>query len=379
MTREEQRQKWLEDERDRNRQLVKENQEAAQRIRALESERKKLLEAAKEREAEEEAVAEMKANMATIDVPRWAVKGAAPKSGPGVPLLEICDWHDGESVRRHLVNGRNEYNKVIMEARVQRLAQGTLDLTLHHMVKPSYPGIIVISNGDMVTGSIHEELLATNWADTVTAIRHCAAQQSKLLEVLADNFEYVWMIAVSGNHGRFTKKMQFKRRVGENADTLVASHVLEHFANRRNVRVDIAPGAQALFEVWGHRYLVAHLDPASTGAKGGDGIIGAAGPIIRSYVRLSARARRLGQEFDTLVGAHYHLNFGVEDRIIVGSSLKGFDEMCMCLGYDYAPPSQRLWFHHPERGITAWWPVKVDPKDAHPRGEWLRVFDTEAA
>ena len=97
----------------------------------------------------------------TPSPPEWIIK--PPRVGiTGVPVTIWSDWHWGERVFKAQTGGVNEFDNDIAKARVTRLVDTTIELAKHHMVKPNYPGIVVCLGGDMITGNIHEELVATN-------------------------------------------------------------------------------------------------------------------------------------------------------------------------------------------------------------------------
>jgi hypothetical protein len=116
-----------------------------------------------------------------------------------------------------------------------------------------------------------------------------------------------------------------------------------------------------------------HGDRESLGSAGGDGIIGAAGPIIRGAVRLWVRATRTGRPFDTLLVAHYHQWMALPG-IIVNGSVKGYDAFAHGRGFPYEPPRQAMWLTHPKWGITCHWPVYVDREQTStpkPHADWV--------
>jgi hypothetical protein len=62
--------------------------------------------------------------------------------------------------------------------------------------------------------------------------------------------------------------------------------------------------ADCAFNIFGHRYLLTHGD--SLGTKGGDGIIGALGPIMRGTLKTHRSEAQIGRDFDTLLIGHWH-------------------------------------------------------------------------
>lgn len=118
--------------------------------------------------------------------------------------------------------------------------------------------------------------------------------------------------------------------------------------------------ADAYFQVYGTRFLLTHGD--SLGVKGGDGIIGALGPVARGVVKVGTSERQIGRDFDYMLMCHYHQLLWLPN-VIVNGCVKGYDEYArLGLRVPYSPPAQALFFVHPEHGITARWPVYLEPR-----------------
>jgi hypothetical protein len=68
------------------------------------------------------------------------------------------------------------------------------------------------------------------------------------------------------------------------------------------VQVDIRDSNDVHYRVYGLRFLLNHGD--MLGVRGGDGIIGAIGPIMRGEIKKSGQSASLGLEYDILVMGH---------------------------------------------------------------------------
>jgi hypothetical protein len=93
--------------------------------------------------------------------------------------------------------------------------------------------------------------------------------------------------------------------------------------------------------------------------RGGDGMIGALGPIVRGDHRKRSRATQVDMGYDVLLVAHFHQLIQLQ-RLIVNGSLKGYDEYAWRCGFPYERARQALWITHPRHGITFSMPVNVD-------------------
>ena len=175
------------------------------------------------------------------------------------------------------------------------------------------------------------------------------------LEALQEQFPHLWVVSVAGNHGRMTKKPRAKNRAFTNFDWVIAQLLRRHFARDRRVTWLIPDGPDAWFQVYNHRYLLTHGDQF----RGGDGLIGALGPILRGDTKKRARNANVGLAYDTMLMGHWHQYLPLP-RVIVNGSLKGYDEYAMMNNFAFEMPQQALWFTHPTRGIVNHWGLQLE-------------------
>lgn len=302
-----------------------------------------------------------------VRVPTWLLNNKAPKSAPGVPTLLASDWHWGEVVDPAQIGGVNEYSLKTAHDRAKRMINNTIDLLNNHMVNPSYPGIVFALGGDMITGDIHEELVATNEREVMPTVVDLWGVLAWCIETLADKFGRVFVPCVSGNHGRNTKKIRAKGRNFTSFDWLLYTFLAKRFEGDARVTFYIPDGADALYSVYGHRYLLTHGDQF----RGGDALIGPLGPIVRGDHRKRARNMQINADYDTIVMGHWHQLMQTQ-KFIVNGSLIGYNEYAYNNNYGFEPPRQALWITHPERGITFHMPVQVDGKKAATDQPWIQ-------
>lgn len=305
--------------------------------------------------------------------PDWLVENAPGGSVPGVPLMFWSDWHYGEVVSSEETAGLNTFDAEIAQQRVRRLVERTIDLCMEHMVRPNYPGAVVALGGDMITGTIHDELAETNDRHTSQALLDLQDILAWALEQIADEFGRVFVPCVVGNHGRMTQRPRAKGRVHTSFEWLLYCSLERYFLRRGDDRVKfLIPGeTDAHFRVYDHRFCLTHGD--SLGVRGGDGIIGALGPITRGRIKLRNAETQIGRDFDTLLIGHWHQYLPLPGCVVNGS-LKGVDEFSrLYLRAPYQIPTQALFFVNPKWGITAHWPVFLDsPKSGQADDrEWV--------
>jgi hypothetical protein len=303
-----------------------------------------------------------------VKPPEWLVETAAAKKGPGVPCVLASDWHFDEVVDPAQINGVNEFNREIADRRIRTFVEGTIDVLTHHMVRPEYPGIVLQLAGDMISGSIHDELTATNEGPPLVSVTELFGRMIWVVEQFADAFGQVFVPCVTGNHGRMTQKTWAKDRAYTSLDWLLYTFLAKRFERDKRVRFAVATGPDLLFQVYGTKFLLTHGDRLG---RGGDGLIGMIGPVTRGDHKRRTRNAAVDLPYDTLVAAHYH-TYTPGQRRIVNGSLIGFNEFAWTEGFQPEPPQQALWVVHPDRGITFHVPVFVEkPKARRASSEWV--------
>jgi hypothetical protein len=303
--------------------------------------------------------------------PKWAcAPGGKGGESPGVPTLFLSDLHWGEVVQAGQVNGVNRYNLDIARKRLRSTVETATHLLRILDGKMRYPGIVVPLGGDMVSGNIHEELQATNEINTMPTVLDLFESLCGAIGLLADTFGRVFLPCVSGNHGRDTKKTWAKDRNHTSFDWLLYQFLARHFAAAGDKRVTfyIPEGSDALYRVYGTRYLLTHGDQF----KAGDSIIGPIGPLMRGNQKKTARNQAVGQDYDVMIAGHWHQYIHLS-RLIVNGSLKGYDEYAAAGNFGFESPMQALWVTHPRFGITYRMPVYSEAPERKPETAWMSV------
>ncbi len=298
----------------------------------------------------------------TPDPPKWTDQEPG-KGTTGIPLIQLSDWHWGERVDADQVGGCNAFDRKIARRRVRVLYDTITDLCFNHMVNPKYPGCVIALNGDLITGAIHDDLRETNDGPVTWSVIEVENQVIGLINALAKKFGRVFVACTPGNHGRNTLKPRAKNRVFDSYEWLIYTHLEQYYRGNPKVDVHVPNGVDAHYSIFGHRIMQTHGD--TLGVKGGDGIIGALGPIARGAVKVGGQQRAAGKDFDTLVIGHYHTYIprGDATPVMANGSLIGPNEYSqLILRVPGSRPSQSLAFIHHKHGFTAQWPMYLDEK-----------------
>ncbi|KKL99370.1 hypothetical protein LCGC14_1815130 [marine sediment metagenome] len=287
----------------------------------------------------------------------WSYKHTS--GSPGTPILMLSDIHYGEFVDPEQVYNSNKFGIEICEKRIKHVFETSANLLLSHFAHPSYEGVVLVLGGDMISGALHEDHMATDEAAPLVQCYEVAQRLTTGIRLLAKEFKQVTIYCVAGNHGRTTRKPRSKFFAHHNLDWLAYKMIGDYIKGLKNVKV-YAPNARDLnFVVAGHRYRLTHGDQF----RGGDGIIGPIGPITRGDYKKRVTASLMpGQPeaYDTMLCGHFH-TLMMLPRLIVNGSVKGYDEYAQSINCSWEPPQQALWTVHPRHGHTWHLPVLCDP------------------
>jgi hypothetical protein len=306
---------------------------------------------------------------ADYNIPQWTTEPPKKKVSDlaGVPTLFLSDWHWGEVVRPAEIGGVNTYNMAIAKKRAETVLNVSIELLTKHLSSAHYPGICLILGGDMLSGDIHDELKETNEEPTTVVWLDLLGVLTQIICTLQVTFGNVFVVGVTGNHGRMTHKPRAKRRNHSNWDWLLYQ-VLRRNLEGDRVTFCIPDGPDALFKLYRHRYMLTHGDQF----RGGDGIIGPLGPITRGDIKKRSKQSQVNAGYDTILMGHWHQLIQL-DSIIVNGSLKGYDEYAASNNFKFESPRQALWITHPDHGITFSMPVYAERRSNDEKVQWASI------
>ena len=304
---------------------------------------------------------------------------------PSVPVLLLADWHLGEVVDPAQTYGYR-YNVAIAEARIKTTVDRTVRLLRENLSGVRYPGIVLACVGDLVSGSIHAELAESDELEILPSIIKARDLMVGVIDRMKREFGRVFVPTATGNHGRILdRRPRAKGYAERNADFMVYQLLASHYRDDPAVTIAASRSGETIFSIFDQTFLLTHGD--QLGAKGGDGVIGAVGPILRGQMKTLRSLTTLDVDIDHILMGHYHQTLYLP-RVTVGGCLKGPDEYAVrLLRAPVEDPSQTLMLVHPEYGITFRQPVFLrddhcpsGKKKSEPMGgPWLTVFDTDAA
>ncbi len=289
----------------------------------------------------------------------WPSAGMKPNPA-GVVSFLWSDWHIGETVLASETHGVNSYDRGVAERRVEMLVERSIMLATTHVAKPNTDYAVLYLNGDFVSGWQHDEHLASDWCTPFESVRYAASYIRSAIRRILQAFKKMVVVCCVGNHGRlFHKKPPAKLQVHQSFDWLIYGFLEEAFGGDHRVTFATPSTGDYLLTVEGWRYLVMHGH--ELGVKGGDALIGLAGPMVRGRLKVGRAAASFGRDFDTLILSHFHDATWLPGQgVIVNGCLVGYNEYALSRRYVATTPSQWLWWTDRHWGPVCPMQVYVD-------------------
>jgi hypothetical protein len=279
--------------------------------------------------------------------PEWMRPKKKPKPGAATACLQLSDLHLDETVDPAQVGGLGAYSRAIAEMRLRRWADKACEMGERH--RHEWDGSVVFLDGDLVSGSIHEELVETNADHLPGTMVHWAPLLAAALRQVADFYGRVHVPAVVGNHGRLTQKKQAKGRGRNSWDWLLAQMVHAHLKGDERITFDIAEGSYLLVPIYKDFVYETHGDEAG----GGSGWSGVWTPLMTIHRKGCELAAAHGIRIAYSVVGHWHRSVLAHSQgISCNGAMKGVDEWTMSMRFKPETPSQNWFVHTPERGVT---------------------------
>jgi len=276
---------------------------------------------------------------------------ARPKSGKRIatPVFTISDTHFGESVTLAESLGTNEYNLEIAAARMRKCWDNMLWLRADMARTQTCDDTLLILNGDIVSGDIHDELRETNDGGLRS---QCDAAFEALLpgirEFAAVTPGTLHVVCIGGNHGRLTHKQHIKNGAEHSAEHLGVYDPLRRVVGTMGGKVawHIPAAERYLFGLHEKRIAIQH----GTMIRSQGGIGGTLVPMTRWTTRTN--------DADLYIFGHFH-EADAYGKIIKNGSLIGPSGYTKWLGVEDRPPEQVAFVFDADAGVRRFERVSV--------------------
>lgn len=288
-------------------------------------------------------------------VPTVPVRGSEARTGKrsATPVTIASDWHFGEVVTREETLGRNHYDLAEARRRAANFWDNVMWLRRDAQRTCTAQDHVLVLNGDMISGSIHEELTETNEVGRVEQVCEVSAAIEPGIKALAADSRKLLIVCTHGNHGRITDKSRIKTGWANSLETLLYRFLRKwsQDVGLSNIEWVIPKAENVAVDVMGWRLQVQH----GTQIKSQGGIGGILVPLTRWATR-SASA-------NYYLFGHFHQAV-CYDSIVVNGSLIGESaySTANAMGGKAGkerPPEQVNFVIDEKRGLRRFDPVSV--------------------
>jgi hypothetical protein len=292
--------------------------------------------------------------------PKWVRTPTARRGRKAIVTLQLTDTHFDEVVNPAEVAFINAYDRAIAEQRLRRWVDRSIILARDYMAGIEIEGAVLFATGDILSGDIHAELKESNVDTLYASAVHWTEQLIAAISAIAEEFGKLHIGAVVGNHGRNSRKPVYKKRAQSNIEWLMWRLLARHFADDKRITFQVSDAMDLTIRVYDTNYLITHGDEF----RGGTGISGAMAPLMLGQHRTTVRQMATDSPMDYLVVGHFHQYRPPSQGLVMGGSLKGYDEFAFGKRLRPEPAQQAFWITSPEHGPTISAPVLVQDREA---------------
>ena len=273
------------------------------------------------------------------------------KKHDAIPILVASDWHIDEVVEGDSIGHVNHYNPSVADERVNKLFAYTVKLLEICKQDSDIDTLLIAALGDFMSAWLHDELVQTNSMTPMEVIL-------RLLELWTGGLDYILasgvvdkiiFVGACGNHGRITKRIQFKDRHKKSYEWLLYNLLARHYAAKNDTRIQfkMPTGYFNWVEVFGKRIRFHHGDNIRyQGGVGG----------VHIPVRKAISQWNKTRWADLDVFGHWHGLEWSQSYVINGSAI-GYSAYAENLKADYQKAAQALFLMHSRCGKTAQFPI----------------------
>lgn len=252
------------------------------------------------------------------------VEFEAPEQAEGyghnhMHVLLLSDLHVGEVVDLEAMNGINEYNWEITQRRMQQV----LDAMRSFANARPYPidELVVAMLGDQNSGKNHGEIERTNEFTPTEQAYHTGMLLGKFVESLVEDYPFIRVGGVVGNHPR-TQEKPMNKQVFDNWDWASYKYAELYLQNYETVSCEFPRSGQWLTEIAGKNALFFHGDGIRSTMPGvpWGGVIRRVNELRKQYMERGLAVKYFG------LGHFHDANVVQGGSIWMNGSLKGPDE-----------------------------------------------------
>jgi hypothetical protein len=293
------------------------------------------------------------ASLPVYNPPKRPRKQRTGKAKPEHEMVLLwSDTHAGEVVSSEETNGINRYNWDILWKRQAKLRESLFSYAENR----PYPieKLHVAALGDMLSGNIHDELVATNEEPLSAVLADFSSEGAAWLSTLHSDggglFSDIEFSGVVGNHPRAHRKPWAKKSF-DNGDWITYRWMETLLRNHSGINFSVPRSASHVMDICNRKMFIFHGDGIRSTMPGvpWGGVMRRVNTIALNYMK------QVGVDIDLFACGHFHNSSFVNTDaggVFINGSVKGPDEYSMAAFGGGRPAQQLLLTFHPKHGLT---------------------------
>jgi hypothetical protein len=267
------------------------------------------------------------------------------------------DWHVEEEVNGAAVHGLNAYDLEIAKSRAEHFFKNLLALALMMGRESKITTLVLDILGDLFSGHIHEELMASTLLNPGDAARFVKGLLISGIDfLLRESSLTLQLDLIPGNHGRMTRQMWFSDPTGTSLETFMYHALAGRYEGNPRVQMRVSDHAM-VYRTYYERFVVRKIHGYEV--KYGGGVGGLTIPLNKAIAQWD-----IGVKADLTLLGHFHQLFD-GGNFIANGSLIGYNTYAQAIKAKYEEPRQAFYLINARKGgcksVTA--PIWLD--DAH--------------
>lgn len=265
-------------------------------------------------------------------------------------VMHMSDGHHDQIVRPEEVGNLEDYNFPVSCCRAERFVDTVVEWTQDTLAPKFYfPTLWILAYGDFTSGEIHGHAPRSYYRNI---FRNCLAigqLHALMIRDLAAYFQQVNILYLAGNHGRRSKKKDY-RGAHENWDYLCAEMARLHCRDLQNVSFLIPDAWSANVDINGVGFNISHGDDVRSQLG-----VPWYGMVRRQKGLVALGAAAGAQRVRYFCVGHHHTASTLSDidgELMVNGSWLATDQFTYNALAGYREPAQWLHGVNPRHGIT---------------------------
>jgi hypothetical protein len=252
--------------------------------------------------------------------------------GGGITVVVVAsDWHIGEVVEKDDVNDLNEFNSEIAIKRVEKFFNNSIKLVKREQRDSKVERVVFAILGDMISGSIHTELIAKNEFGVSKQVKLVQSLLVAGIEKMRDELQLPIDVRCSmGNHGRATEERMISTEKDDSFEYIMYGNIATYFNTDKLVNVHVANGYLSYMNV--HGFVIRFHHGHALRFAGGIG-----GIFIPAYKAIGSWD--IANRADLDVFGHFH-QFRDGGKFISNGSVVGYNAFAIHIRAIFEKPKQ---------------------------------------